>query len=78
MVAMDESDTFFDGIIIGRCRLLVMATRSLNIRVDEVLHNRLNTLKRVVKVSINQLVCEAVEHYVAERRDVNSKHSRGG
>lgn len=44
-----------------------MTTKNLTIRVDEALYNRLNTLEKVVKVSINQLVCEAVDQYVAER-----------
>ncbi len=44
-----------------------MDTKNLTIRVDKALYNRLNTLKKVVKVSINQLVCEAVDKYVAER-----------
>ena len=44
-----------------------MAIENLTIRVDEALYNRLNTLKKVVKVSINQLVCNAVDQYVEER-----------
>ena len=44
-----------------------MATKNLTIRVDEALYNRLNILKKAVKVSINQLVCEAVDRYVTER-----------
>ncbi len=44
-----------------------MATKNLTIRVDEEQYNRLITLKKVVKVSINQLVCKALDVYVAEQ-----------
>ncbi len=49
-----------------------MATKSksLTIRVNEAQYQRLITLKKVVKVSINQLVCKAVDVYVAEQSAV--------
>ena len=44
-----------------------MATKNLTIRVDEVLYKRLNMLKKVVNVSMNKLVCNAVDKYVEEQ-----------
>ena len=54
-----------------------MTTRNLTIRVDEALYNRLNTLKKVVKVSMNQLVCEAVDKYVDEQSALTARELQG-
>jgi predicted transcriptional regulator len=54
-----------------------MATKNLTIRVDEALYNRLNTLKKVVKVSINQLVCQAVDKYVDEQSTLTAQKLQG-
>ena len=44
-----------------------MAKKNLTIRVDDVLYRRLQTLKKAVKVSVNDLGCDDVGQYVAER-----------